>query len=158
MSAQEAKNVTENHIEALVEKNRVKIYQAILEPKEISRCENLSDYLSKMFVKKGITHDIPEITINPLTQAEIKEFKQNVMTCLVKFGNNPAKVRLSVEMLDNGKVTTDSIKLVSGKNGSEKQIKKAFQSARRAILRCQGDGYDLPLEKYLMWRCVEMEF
>lgn len=158
LSVQETKNVTENYIKALLEKNRVKIYQAILEPKEISRCENLRDWLSKMFVKKGTTHDIPALTISPLTRAEINGLRQNIMTCLAKFGDNPANVTVSFEMLDNGKVVTGSIKLVSGKNGSEKQIKKAFQSVRRAIERCQGDGYDLPFEKYLMWRSVEMEF
>ena len=32
------------------------------------------------------------------------------------------------------------------------------QAARRAILRCQKGGYNLPVEKYEHWREIEMTF
>ena len=42
--------------------------------------------------------------------------------------------------------------------GSGSAAETAFQSARRAILRCQGDGYNLPPEKFDQWKRVEMTF
>jgi len=35
---------------------------------------------------------------------------------------------------------------------------EAFEPARRAVLRCQGDGYALPTEKHAFWRDIEMRF
>jgi len=37
-------------------------------------------------------------------------------------------------------------------------IAQAFQRARRAVIRCQGDGYDLPVAQYHIWRQVELTF
>ena len=34
----------------------------------------------------------------------------------------------------------------------------AFEAARRAVLRCQRGGFDLPIEKYDHWRDIEMTF
>ncbi|MDO7707324.1 MAG: energy transducer TonB, partial [Loktanella sp.] len=34
----------------------------------------------------------------------------------------------------------------------------AFQAARRAILRCQSGGYQLPADKYDQWKEVEITF
>lgn len=34
----------------------------------------------------------------------------------------------------------------------------AFTAAARAILRCQGAGYDLPARKYALWQSVEIVF
>jgi hypothetical protein len=42
--------------------------------------------------------------------------------------------------------------------GSENATKTAFQAARRAILRCQKDGYKLPVEKYDHWWDIEITF
>ena len=40
----------------------------------------------------------------------------------------------------------------------EAAIAAAYQSARRAILRCEKDGYVLPADKYEQWKEVEMTF
>ena len=37
-------------------------------------------------------------------------------------------------------------------------VQTAFQAARRAVLRCEKGGYDLPAEKYEQWKEIEMTF
>ena len=36
--------------------------------------------------------------------------------------------------------------------------RQAFEAARRAIIRCGSNGYDLPREKYGQWQNIEMTF
>ena len=37
-------------------------------------------------------------------------------------------------------------------------VRLAFEAGRRAILRCQRSGYDLPEEKYPLWKRMEITF
>ena len=37
-------------------------------------------------------------------------------------------------------------------------VSQAFNAARRAILRCQGAGYDLPVDAYGTWYQVQITF
>jgi hypothetical protein len=37
-------------------------------------------------------------------------------------------------------------------------VKTAFENARRAILRCGAQGYNLPPEKYEQWKLVTINF
>ena len=39
-----------------------------------------------------------------------------------------------------------------------KKARQAFEAARRAIIRCGAQGFDLPREKYDHWRDIEMVF
>ena len=48
------------------------------------------------------------------------------------------------------------MKLTSFEGGNEADARIAFQSVRRAILRCQKDGYDFPKDKYEQWRYVSV--
>lgn len=51
-----------------------------------------------------------------------------------------------------------TIYMVDNSGGSEGAVSQAFDAARRAIIRCQGDGYGLPPESYDAWRDVEITF
>ena len=42
--------------------------------------------------------------------------------------------------------------------GSDAAAKQAYEAARRAILRCQKDGYKLPAEKYNRWKTTIIDF
>lgn len=79
---------------------------------------------------------------------------------VVDLGSEAANVTVTVAMtLDrDGKVEGNSMKLVASEGGSDSAANTAFHAARRAILRCQKDGYRLPVEKYKEWRNVEITF
>ncbi|WP_439560013.1 cell envelope biogenesis protein TolA [Roseinatronobacter sp.] len=51
-----------------------------------------------------------------------------------------------------------TIRVVGASGGSEAAINQAFEVARRAIIRCAGDGYGLPPEQYDAWRDIEITF
>ena len=51
-----------------------------------------------------------------------------------------------------------TIRVVGASGGSEAAIAQAFEAARRAIIRCAGDGYGLPAAQYESWRDVEITF
>jgi hypothetical protein len=96
----------------------------------------------------------------PMTGAEQSAFRVAVQECWnVDVGSEAARVTLTVafDLDPQGRVQGD-IRRVGGQGGSEAAIEAAFQSARRAILRCQRDGYVLPAEKYEQWKEVEMTF
>jgi hypothetical protein len=55
-------------------------------------------------------------------------------------------------------VVDGSLNLISAEGGSGRAVETAFQAARRAVLRCEQGGYDLPEEKYEHWQRIEMVF
>ena len=61
-------------------------------------------------------------------------------------------------MEQSGRVITSSIRLTGSEGGDTRATEVAFQAARRAIIRCQKDGYELPVDKYDQWRQIEMTF
>ncbi len=67
-------------------------------------------------------------------------------------------VVVAVEMEQNGRPITGSIRLVSSSGGSATGERQAFDAARRAIIRCGTQGFGLPVEKYDQWREIEMTF
>lgn len=96
----------------------------------------------------------------PMTAGEKDNLRLAVQQCwVVDVGSRAANVTVTVGLsLDrNGKVQGD-IRMLSAEGGSPVEAETAFQSARRAILRCQKTGYDLPAEKYGQWRDIEMTF
>ncbi len=96
----------------------------------------------------------------PLSQGERDGLRVAVQQCwVVDVGSRAADVTVVVGFsLDrNGKVQGD-IRMLSSEGGDANAAAAAFQAARRAVLRCQKDGYDLPVEKYDHWRDVEIKF
>ena len=67
-------------------------------------------------------------------------------------------VVVAVEMAASGKPDLASIRMLSHTGGSEAAARQAFEAARRAIIRCGSEGFDLPPEKYSQWRDIEMTF
>ncbi|SMP30787.1 hypothetical protein [Shimia sagamensis] len=96
----------------------------------------------------------------PLTRGEKDGLRVAVQQCwVVDVGSRAADVTVVVGLsLDqNGKVQGD-IRMLSYEGGDEAAAKTAFAAARRAVLRCQKSGFDLPAEKYDHWRDVEITF
>ncbi|CUH52057.1 hypothetical protein [Shimia marina] len=96
----------------------------------------------------------------PLTRGEKDGLRVAVQQCwIVDVGSRAADVTVvvGVSLDQDGKVQGD-VRLLSAQGGDDTAVQTAFQSARRAVLRCQKTGYDLPVEKYDHWRDVEITF
>ncbi|WP_240705233.1 cell envelope biogenesis protein TolA [Pacificoceanicola onchidii] len=97
----------------------------------------------------------------PMTRGEREGLRLAVQECwVVDVGSQAANVTvtLAMEMGRDGRVISGSIDMIGASGGSGAAVDTAFQAARRAVLRCQKDGYDLPTEKYEQWRKIEMTF
>ena len=67
-------------------------------------------------------------------------------------------VTVGFSMTPSATIEQGSVYIVDSSAGSDGAITQAFQAARRAIIRCDRDGYGLPPEKYEAWRDVEITF
>ena len=97
----------------------------------------------------------------PLTGGEKDAFRNQVSNCWsVNVGSRAANVTVTIamEMQPDGKVVASSLEMIGFEGGNQSDANVAFQAGRRAILRCQKDGYDLPKDKYDQWRNVEIKF
>lgn len=63
-----------------------------------------------------------------------------------------------VRMFEDGRPDAGSIRMTGFSGGSARAAGDAFAAARRAIIRCGAEGFDLPAEKYGQWRDIEMTF
>lgn len=96
----------------------------------------------------------------PMTGSEKESFRVAVNACWnVDPGAEWARVSVTVgfSLDQTGKVSGDP-SLLSFTGGTDAQAQTAFQAARRAILRCQSAGYQLPADKYDQWQNVEITF
>jgi hypothetical protein len=48
--------------------------------------------------------------------------------------------------------------MVSHNSTNEAAAKQAFEAARRAIIRCGADGFELLPDEYEEWRAITLEF
>jgi hypothetical protein len=98
----------------------------------------------------------------PLTSGEREGLKLAISRCYnVGALSSEAlgvNIYVSVEMTRDGKPVINSIKLLRSENGSEAAAKQAYEAARRAIIICGNDGFQLPAEKYDQWKTVEIKF
>lgn len=97
----------------------------------------------------------------PLSASEKGSFRSAVERCrTIDDGSKASQIEVLVamQMQPDGKVVPGSIQLVSADSNDTKAVNVAFQTIRRNILRCQGDGYNLPKEKYDHWREIELRF
>ncbi len=96
----------------------------------------------------------------PLTREKGEGLRVAVQRCWnVDVGSEASNVTVIIGMTmgRDGKLDGPP-KLLSGEGGPDRAVKVAFEAARRAILRCQGDGYNLPIGKYDHWREIEIIF
>lgn len=96
----------------------------------------------------------------PMTGGERDSFRISVNRCWnVDPGSVAARVTVEVGFnLDrDGRVIGDEVRLISS-DGDQTATNTAFEAARRAILRCQSGGYQLPADKYDQWQDVVITF
>jgi hypothetical protein len=101
---------------------------------------------------------VPGSVPQPFTAAEADAFRLSVARCWnVPSGEPVPSVTLAFRVGADRRPVPDSIRLL-GPDGDDPQVQAAFQSARRAVLRCGAAGFDLPDRKQALWGDVEMTF
>ncbi len=98
----------------------------------------------------------------PLSQGEMRALQVSVGNCW-NVGSLSSEalgttVVVGVDMTPEGRPEIASIRMVSFSGGSEASARRAYETARRAIIRCGATGYNLPSAKYEQWREIEMTF
>lgn len=95
----------------------------------------------------------------PMTGTERDSFRIAVNSCWnVDPGSVAARVIIEVGFTLNRDGTLDGEPRLLSSDGDQSATSTAFEAARRAILRCQRGGYQLPAEKYEQWREVVITF
>ena len=96
----------------------------------------------------------------PLTQGEKDSMRVAVQDCwVVDVGGQSSNVTVTVRFeLDRDGKVSGPVEMIDSQGGDARAVDTAYQSARRAILRCQKGGYKLPIDKYDHWREVEITF
>jgi hypothetical protein len=95
----------------------------------------------------------------PITGPERESFRIAVNSCWnVDPGSVAARVTIKVRftLTQEGLVSSEP-RLISS-DGDSEATSVAFEAARRAILRCQRGGYQLPANKYDQWKEVVLVF
>jgi len=95
----------------------------------------------------------------PMTGSERDSFRVSVNRCWnVDPGSVAARVTVEVGFeLDRNGLVVGQPRLISAQ-GDQSAADTAFEAARRAILRCQSGGYQLPADKYDQWKDVVITF
>lgn len=98
----------------------------------------------------------------PLTSGEQDAMRLAVASCwnlgALSTEAMATTIEVGFDMKRDGKPEAGSIRLLSHRGGSAAAAQQAFQAARRAIIRCGANGYDLPEDKYDHWREVVITF
>ena len=98
----------------------------------------------------------------PMTSGDMNALRVSVQRCWNVGSLSAEAMRTSVtvlvEMGRDSKPVISSIQRLSFQGGNESSARQAYEAARRAIIRCGNDGFDLPPEKYDRWRELELVF
>lgn len=98
----------------------------------------------------------------PLTRSELSGFRLGIQKCwnVGALGTDALRVTVIVAFTMNrdGKPQTGSVRMIGAQGGSGDSVDRAYEAARRAIIRCGSSGFELPAEKYDQWQEVEVTF
>lgn len=112
-------------------------------------------------LQEALAEPVVTAPARPLSGAERDGFRLAVQGCwVVDVGSQAANITVTVgfSLTQEGKVESNSVRLIAAEGEPQSAVETAFQTARRAVLRCQKGGYALPKDKYETWRDVEMTF
>jgi hypothetical protein len=98
----------------------------------------------------------------PLSSAVREGFRIAVQRCWNVGALSSEALQTTVvvgfDMSRDGVPDGGSIRLVEFTGGSREAAQQAYEAARRAVIRCGAQGFDLPLESYDRWSEVELIF
>lgn len=114
----------------------------------------------------GLILSAGAIVLSPLPDIEATgplswkdAFRKQIAACwLVDPGLPPLRITLSAKLRRDGTVLPGSVQMIHAPDAKPEDLERAFEAARRALLRCQRDGYALPAQHYAQWREVELTF
>lgn len=111
-----------------------------------------------------IVNDTPASTqpIEQITSSERQTIGATVSACWNVGSMSPdaraTAVTVAFDLNSDGSLVPDSIKFLASRGGDDLAAQEAFEAARRAILRCGTQGFNLPQEKFDQWAHIELEF
>ena len=126
---------------------------------------DLSELIDDFFEQQEFDRELEKLIAGEgapaLLPSEIEKFKESVAECWdVKNFDNPKKgsTTLTFLMDRQGKIDPDSLKSISNTFEDSRSAQNAFQRAKRALMKCGVNGYDLPASKYQHWKRMELTF
>ena len=134
------------------------------EPEPASEPEAPSDAINDALAAALDTSDTPAPvpTGPPLSLGEKEALRVAVGQCWntgsLSTEALQTTVTVYVAMNEDGTPDAGSLRMVAFEGGSEAAAKRAYEAARRAIIRCGARGFNLPREKYSQWAEIEMIF
>ena len=115
-------------------------------------------------LREALGGTAPDVPLGPpLSAGEKDALRVAVSTCWNVGSLSSAALRTTVtlgfDMSRKGRPIVSTMRMISSSGGSAAGAKQAYETARRAIIRCTGpDGYQLPIEKYDHWKQIEITF
>lgn len=120
----------------------------------------LADVATDAPAEDAGAQDLPEGP--PMSGSEIEGLRLAINKCWNVGQLSSAALRITVmlrvEMGENGKPNAGSIEMTGFEGGSAEDAARAFEAGKRAVMRCSGEGYDLPPDKYAEWSVLNLEF
>jgi len=122
--------------------------------------DTYTDLLHRWATTLKVKNSTPQPTYPQTNLMFLNELRARVSKCWVidigsEAGNTTVTVRFKLGM--DGMVQPGSIRLIGSNAAKDSSEKPAFQTARRAILRCQKGGYALP-QNFDQSGYIEIEF
>ena len=75
------------------------------------------------------------------------------LSCLAK-----VSITVGFQLSRERRVVAPSLEMLSYPRGTKSEAYIGFNHAKKAILRCQRNGYNLPKDKYADWKNIELKF
>ena len=98
----------------------------------------------------------------PLNFGEVNAFVAAMEQCwrpgMLSTAAASSTVVVGMKMNADGTPIASTIRMIDGKGPDDTSIKRAFETAVRAVRRCGLRGFPLPSEKYAHWAEIEITF
>ncbi|KUP92375.1 energy transducer TonB [Tritonibacter horizontis] len=131
------------------------------EPKPEVESSAVEDALQEALTGAGEV-EAPEPSGPPMTEGERDALRLAVSQCWNVGSLSSEAMRTTVvvglSLSRQGVPDAGSIRMLSSSGGSQGAATQAYETARRAIMRCGAKGFELPTDKYAQWRDIEMTF
>jgi hypothetical protein len=114
-----------------------------------------------------VTHAAPSFApITPdgddMTQSEWTALRVSIQQCWNVGSLSSEALRTSVTVgftiSPDRRPISESLRMIDSSGGDESAARQAFESARRAIIRCGANGLKVPVGKYDVWKDVALTF